>query len=900
LPFRLLPLCFAITIFSTGALQAQDKSPPAPMEGYDVTASPANIAPTVAMRTAPVEVFGQPRVTKGHPNTYWDQEDINYYKEKLKTSEQFQRLFTRLKEAMDKRIAEPIRIPPPQKGADGKWLFPGEYFPRVADQRGDSPEATFFANFSRDANDVSDLGTVYALTGDEKYAEYARKLLLAYAHASEWGINPGYNTRGEDGQSGSLLSEAFNMMCWARGYDLVYNLPSWTPEDRRQVHDEFFYPIALTSLFPGTMDRPGEFWFACTRTNRGLFGAVAVLMAGCATDDQELINAALYGVHPTIAQGDKVNGNQWPPPKPWVAATAEKPSYGLLTRYFAPDCIRGGMWVEPSVGYAFYSMGSMVGAAEILWHRGIDLYRHNNAIFKSMFDFPILYSYPDMTVPGIGSGRATLFNGGVSASYEYAYRRYRDPRYLAMIVDAKGERAGLQLSLSRMGRAPTSLLIDFDPKDIAATSDRPSVNWPLVGPGVLRCPAPGGKGLQQTLILMSGPSVSKAAPDKLHIELFALGDILMPTPGSFRPYTQPILKQWYNTTLGENTLTVDEQSQGSYYNKTAVAPHADQLVFAPAATLGLQRAWTDSVYSGVTMDRAVFMTSEYFADLFGAFSKAPHKYDLAWHIRGEANSDLTFKAITFPQPAADGYVALANVRQAPVPDLPWSITFTRDAHRARLHGAAAPAAQVLVGDGGLFHDKVVRGDAAKDPTAPTILERRETSSTVYGNALDYSDSPEGYVKGVSQEGGLAAGYGLLKVQTVKGTDLCFAAYRPGMYKVGGMETDAVQAMVVMDGQAVRALYLCGGKTLKAGGATVERSEPGLAYVERLPDGKYVVANASPTEATVTVTFPALAGMKAFHVNATGQRGEAAGTATADGSFSALLKANTTVELMANP
>ena len=30
--------------------------------------------------------------------------------------------------------------------------------------------------------DVSDLGTVYALTGEEKYAEYARKLLLAYAH----------------------------------------------------------------------------------------------------------------------------------------------------------------------------------------------------------------------------------------------------------------------------------------------------------------------------------------------------------------------------------------------------------------------------------------------------------------------------------------------------------------------------------------------------------------------------------------------------------------------------------------------------------------------------------------------------------------------------------------------
>ena len=38
-------------------------------------------------------------------------------------------------------------------------------------------------------------------------------------------------------------------------------------------------------------------------------------------------------------------------------------------------------------------------------------------------------------------------------------------------------------------------------------------------------------------------------------------------------------------------------------------------------------------------------------------------------------------------------------------------------------------------------------------------------------------------------------------------------------------------MLQMDGHNVRALYLGGGKTLKAAGATIQRSEPGLAYVE---------------------------------------------------------------------
>jgi hypothetical protein len=100
--------------------------------------------------------------------------------------------------------------------------------------------------------------------------------------------------------------------------------------------------------------------------------------------------------------------------------------------------------------------------------------------------------------------------------------------------------------------------------------------------------------------------------------------------------------------------------------------------------------------------------------------------------------------------------------------------------------------------------------------------------------------------------------GLLQVSTAQGTDLCFTAYRPGNYKAAGLQTDALQALVLREGPAVRTLYLGGGKTLKAAGAAIERSEPGLAYVEKRANGTYVVGNPSPTEAMVTVTLPALA------------------------------------------
>jgi hypothetical protein len=872
------------------AVLANDQ--PASGSGYNVALLPANIAPTPATRTDPVEVFGQPRMTTGHPNAYWDQEDIDHYKEMLKTSTELQQLLATLKSTMDKRIAEPIDVPPPQKGPDGKWMFPGDYFPATALHGGkDTPIFRFKTMCQRDSEAVSDLGTLYALTGDEKYAEYARKLLLAYAHCSEWGVSPIYNVRSEIGMTGALLGEAFIMMGWARGYDLIYNSPSWTKEDRAQLHDDLFYPLALTVLYPawpGT-DTP---WYACHRTNRSFFNCVSVLVAGCATDDQELVNAALYGIHP---KGDFSKAGQFPPEKPWTAATADDPTYGLMTRYFAPDCIRGGMWVEPSLGYSLYTLSSMVGAAEILWHHNIDLYRHNNAIFKNMFDAPILFTYPDQTEPGMGSGRRSLFEYHASTIYEYGYRRYHDPRYLAVINgDAKPERT---LRLSASGSCPPSILFDLDSKEAPTPGPKPSVNWPLVGPGVLRTPASDGKGLQQNLVLMSGPSASKSDPDKLNIELFALGDILMPSPGHNFPFHNTIVPKWYLSTVAQNTLSVDGKTQEYYYSNPKTTAHAEQVIFAPADVMGMQRSWTDSVYSGVTMDRAVFMTTDYFADIFGAFSQAPHKYDLAWHIRGDVSSGLKFDPFSFPAPLGDGYDVLTNLRHAAVPDQPWSMTFTRDNHIARLQAAGASDAQVIVGDGGLFHDVVVRGSSPTDPTAPTVLERRETSSTVYGNALDYSDSKDGFVKGVEQEGGLDAGYGLLKVQTVKGTDLCFAAYRPGTYTAGGMETDSQQAFVEMDGAKVQALYLGGGKSLKLPGAEIERDEPGLAYVEQLQNGAYMVGNSSPTDATVTVNIPALAGMKAYYLKATGERGETAGAAKSDGSFSVALKANAKVELV---
>jgi len=270
------------------------------------------------------------------------------------------------------------------------------------------------------------------------------------------------------------------------------------------------------------------------------------------------------------------------------------------------------------------------------------------------------------------------------------------------------------------------------------------------------------------------------------------------------------------------------------------------------------------------MDRAVFMTPDYVADIFGAFARLPRKMDLCWHIRGELATDLTFKPFDFPKPVERGYVELADPRHTQT-DKAWSASFTREGKTARFLAAGGTETNVIVGAGHLGLER---------PT--TIIQRRNVASTVYGNVVDISGAKDGYVKGVEIEGGLDKGYALMKIKTPTGEDLCFVSYRPGKYKVGGIETDAQQAMVLMDGIHVRAMYLGGGRVLRVGGrASIHRSppglriDPGLAFVEKMETGAYVLGNPSPSEAEISIDLSPLKGGEAYALDAAGKRaGEA--------------------------
>lgn len=805
-------------------------------DNYLVTPLPANIAPTAPTQPkTDIKVEGQPRKSEGHPCTILDKQDLTDWKKRLETDKDMQASFAKLKEECDARIAKPLGVPVAEKSADGSWAFPGD----VA--ANNIPKGKVGSVNEPNAVDIAKLGTAFQLSGDAKYGDYAKKMILAYAdnfpnygHPKDW-TEKNWRSQQDLRLTGQFLEDGFFLANFGYGYDMVREL--FSAEEAKHVHDDLLVPVVnIFKMFAAEkqdyLDSPH---------NRSAMCTMATLVSGYASDDADMVNLAMYGV----------NG------------TPENPG-GLMGYHFSDKCLLpDGLWIEGAPGYQLSIVSAAIfNDAETLWHHGIDMYRYRGGALKRLLDSNLILANPDekMTEPMLHDcGPISLFdprgwfNNEVGVPYEYGYRRYQDPSYVPIINNASKPFAP-----TAHAGAPT---LFQDLPAVNATAARPIVNanFYSVGCGLLRLAAPEGT---VQLLQEYGPSAGHAHPSKLGIDVFAMGAPLIQFPGSIFPYNHPLDGKWFNTTLSNSVMEVDEASQLYYFTvfkmpRGTPTPEGIQLLYAPAASISMQRAFSNTIYPGIVQDRSLFLAPEYVADIFGSFSAATHKYDLVWHLSGDLTSTLKGDAFQF-DPSVVGYNALETVTKASS-DKGWDATIATPAGKtARFVAAGGTATDVFFATG-------PKNQNTGSPA--TIIQRREgQANAVFANAVDFSNAKDGFIKTASQEGDLDKGYALLKLETVKGTDLCFAAYKPGSYKAGGLETDAIQAFVRMDGANVKALYLGGGTKLISGGASIQRSESGLAYVEQAAAGKYTVGNPSPTKATITLTVPGMTAPKTLDLD----------------------------------
>ena len=433
--WKLIVLIAAVSAFGLLAAPAADetaddsappakekggKAPPdptAPLGGdktlpnYQATAAPANIGLTPATQPpTDTQVFGEPRNSVGHPNTLLDKEDIDALKKGLATNAEEKSAFDRLKVNADKKLGEDFGVPIAQKAADGSWMYPG-----------DMPGITKLGDVSQNnATAMTQLGMMYQLTGDEKYGEYAKKMLLAYADGFyHWGHPEGwtpskYRSAFDGRLTSQFLEDGGTLIEYAYDYDMVASLPSWTLAERAHMRDDLFKNIVAMFIAPEI----GKTNYLDSENNRSAICAAGTLMAGYACEDQDLINLALYG----------------------RGGTKEAPTGGTLKVHFGETGIfPDGLWIEGAPAYQLgIASDALFDTSETLWHHGIDMYRFRGGLMKRLLDSGIALAYPDdqMTVADLhDSGQLQLAgsNGGLSVPYECGYRRYRDPNYLPII-----------------------------------------------------------------------------------------------------------------------------------------------------------------------------------------------------------------------------------------------------------------------------------------------------------------------------------------------------------------------------------------------------------------------------------------------------------------------------------
>jgi hypothetical protein len=471
----------------------------------------------------PAVALAQPPQLPQHPRLLFDAAGIARLKQRVESAP-WSAQWSRLRRNADQSLAEAIDLPPrgsnwfhwyvcPTHGArlaTGKRIGPWQWEHVCPVGRealhGDptSPKTDFdgcamSGTHSRYAEAVRDLGVLYQVTGEGKYAARAREILLAYA--ARYLEYPLHTINNEAKIGGGrvgpqTLDEAVWLIPMAQGADLVWDTLSGT--DRETIAVRLFLPAARDVILPHRMGVH----------NIQNWKNSAVGLTGFLLGDDALIRAAI-----------------------------DDPDRGYRTQ-MARGAQADGVWFEGAWGYHFYTLDAVWALVEAARNCGIDLYGDP---LRRMFEAPIRLAMPNLKLPAFNdSGESDIHNG----LYELALARYHEPLLVNGIPPARNSQMALWFGEDRLPAAAS-----------AATGSR---NFEASGYAILER----GAGRDATwLCLKYGPSGGgHGHPDKNNFILYSRGEVLFLDPGT-RPYGSNLHGEWDRATLAHNTLVVDGASQ---------------------------------------------------------------------------------------------------------------------------------------------------------------------------------------------------------------------------------------------------------------------------------------------------------------------------------------------------
>ena len=483
---------------------------------------------------------------------------------------------------------------------------------------------------------IRESGIVYQLTGDGRYADYARSLLLAYAD-----LYPGLGEHPmkKEQTPGRLFWQSLNESVWLvhaiQGYDAI--IETLSGDEKSIIEERLLRPMAdfLSVESPQTFDRIH---------NHGTWAVAAVGMTGYTLGDPSYVETSLYGLN-----GDGKAG-----------------FIRQLDLLLSPD----GYYAEGPY-YQRYALMPLVVFARSIENNDPELkiFEYRDGLLLKAIYACIELSYGGLFFPINDAIREKgLDTVELRHGIAIAYALTGDPRLLSV------------------ARRQGSYVLSGDGFEAALAADRGEAQ-PYEHRSVLLRDGPSGEqGGLAVLRNASGPGhqalVFKATAqgmghghfDKLHWIFYDNGNEIVADYGAARFLNiepknggryLPENESWARQTVAHNTLVVDEESHFGARLAVGERFHPEVLYFGSDKSIHVVAASMDGAYEGVSFSRALILADGVLADgpvvvdVLDVTGSGARQYDLPVHFKGQViATSPPLRAMTeklTPLGSANGY-----------------------------------------------------------------------------------------------------------------------------------------------------------------------------------------------------------------------------------------------------
>lgn len=458
---------------------------------------------------------------------------------------------------------------------------------------------------------IQGAGALYRITGERRYADHVRDLLIAYAK-----LYPGLGDHPAKANqtAGRLFWQSLNdsvfLVHAIQGYDATRE--AMTPQERATIEQGAIRPMA-TFLSDGSARTFNRIH------NHGTWAAAAVGMTGYVLGDRDLVDKALLGLDKSGKGGFLAQLDQLFSPDGYYAEGPYYQRYALQPFVVFADAIERN---DPERGIFKHRDGIVPKAIRTAIQLTYDghFIPINNALREKSLRTEELYR-------GVAIGYAATRDPGLLSIAQWQGRVVLSPGGLALARDLAGGKA--------------------KPFDFATQMFRDGPDGTRGALGIIRS----GAGERGSLLVAKNTAqgMGHGHFDKLNWLFYDAGNAIVTDYGAARFLNieakqggryLPENDSWAKTTVAHNTLVVDETSHFRGQLKPAEAAWPTQLAFGGNARAQWSVAEMKDAYPGVTMRRALVTIeqgngrSPLVVDLLRATGSKAHRFDLPLHYNG--------------------------------------------------------------------------------------------------------------------------------------------------------------------------------------------------------------------------------------------------------------------------